>query len=85
MKLAEYLRELDQPGADGHIPLEQFAERAGTTVGYLRVHVIRARKPASLRYMRRLAQASEGKVSLLDVLRHYGVTDEELDMKARAA
>ncbi|SJK83886.1 hypothetical protein [Halomonas elongata] len=82
MKLAEYLRELDQPLADGSLPLEQFAERAGTTVGYLRVHVLCARKPASLRYMRRLAAASEGRVSLLDVLRHYGVPPEELKEQA---
>ncbi|TFH84749.1 hypothetical protein EQG41_20775 [Billgrantia azerbaijanica] len=82
MNLADYLRELDQPQAEGGNPLEAFADRAGTTTGYLRVHVIRARKPASLRYMRRLAQASEGKVSLIEVLRHYGVTAEELKVQA---
>lgn len=78
MRLDEYLRELDQPHAEGGNPLEAYADRAGTTIGYLRVHVLRARKPASLRYMRRLAQASEGRVSLTEVLHHYGVTEDEL-------
>ncbi|RXE48725.1 hypothetical protein B4O83_12400 [Chromohalobacter israelensis] len=82
MIFAEYLKQLDQPLTDGENPLEAYASRVPTSVGYLRVHVISARKMASLRYMRALAQASEGRVSLLDVLRHYGVPDEELQEKA---
>lgn len=78
MKFADYLREQNQPLADGSNPLEAYAERAETTVGYLRVHVLHARKPASLAFMRRLAAATDGRVSLAEVLQHYGVTEEEL-------
>lgn len=78
MKFADYLRELNQPDAEGGNPLDAYAERAETTVGYLRVHVLHARKPASLAFMRRLATATEGRVSLAEVLHHYGVTEEEL-------
>lgn len=82
MRLYDYLRELDRVERDGRNPLEAYAERVGTSVGYLRVHVLKARKAASLRYMRELANASEGKVSLPEVLMHYGVTEEELNKKA---
>lgn len=78
MKFADYLRQLNQPDAPEGNPLEAYAERAGTTVGYLRVHVLHARKASSLAFMRRLAAASEGEVTLTEVLRHYGVTEEEL-------
>ena len=82
MKLYDYLRELDRTDARGVNPLEAYAVRVGTSAGYLRVHVLKARKAASLRYMRKLAKASEGNVSLSEVLMHYGVTAEELDNKA---
>lgn len=82
MTLYDYLRELDCVDAKGMNPLEAYAERVGTSSGYLRVHVLKARKAASLRYMRKLAKASEGNVSLAEVLMHYGVTAEELNNKA---
>jgi hypothetical protein len=82
MTLYDYLRELDRPVRSGVNPIEEYADRVGTSVGYLRVHVLKARKAASLRYMRKLADASEGNVSLLEVLMHYGVTEEELNKKA---
>ncbi|WP_083004840.1 hypothetical protein [Halomonas sp. GT] len=82
MKLYDYLRELDRTDARGVNPLEAYAARVDTSVGYLRVHVLKARKAASLRYMRKLAIASEGNVSLSEVLMHYGVTEEELNKKA---
>lgn len=82
MKLYDYLRELEQANAEDGKPLEAYADRVGTSAGYLRVHVLKARKAASLRYMRKLAEASEGKVTLLEVLMHYGVTAEELNNKA---
>jgi hypothetical protein len=82
MKLYDYLRELDRPDCLGENTLEAYAARVGTTVGYLRVHVLKARKAASLRYMRKLAEASEGRVSLTEVLMHYGVTAEELNRQA---
>jgi hypothetical protein len=82
MTLYDYLRELDQASIEGERPIEAYADRVGTSAGYLRVHVLKARKAASLRYMRKLAEASNGKVSLLEVLMHYGVTEEELTSKA---
>lgn len=82
MTLYDYLRELDRPDYSDVNPLEAYADRVGTSAGYLRVHVLKARKAASLRYMRKLAKASEGNVSLTEVLMHYGVTAEELNKKA---
>jgi hypothetical protein len=82
MNLYDYLRELDHKDVKGVNLLEAYAARVGTSAGYLRVHVLKARKAASLRYMRKLAKASEGKVSLAEVLMHYGVTEEELNNKA---
>lgn len=82
MKLYHYLKQLDCSGDADESPLDAYAKRVGTTSGYLRVHVLKARKPASLRYMRRLAEASEGQVSLTEVLMHYGVTEKELNNKA---
>lgn len=82
MTLHDYLRKLDHTDAKGDNLLEAYAERAGTSAGYLRIHVLKARKAASLRYMRKLAGASEGNVSLPEVLMHYGVTAEELNSKA---
>lgn len=82
MKLYDYLRELDRIDSRGDNSLEAYAARVGTSAGYLRVHVLKARKAASLRYMRKLAKASEGNVSLPEVLMHYGVTAEELKNKA---
>lgn len=74
--LRDYLKSLDDHA------LEQYACLVGTSAKYIRSHVIGASRGASLRFMRALAQASEGRVSLLDVLRHYGVPDEELQEKA---
>lgn len=76
MQLREYLRNLDEAG------LEAFAMRAGTSAKYLRAHVIGGSRGASLKFMRALASASEGNVSLPDVLMHYGVTEQELNTKA---
>ncbi|WP_447956528.1 hypothetical protein [Vreelandella sp. EE7] len=73
MKLRDYLKKLDEPS------LEAFAERAGTSTKYLRAHVVSGSRGASLKFMRSLARASEGKVSLLEILEHYGVSKEELE------
>lgn len=73
MQLREYLKNLDETG------LVAFAARAGTSVKYLRKHVIGGSRGASLKFMRALARASEGDVSLLEVLQHYGVSKEELE------
>lgn len=72
MQLREYLKGLDESG------LEAFAKRAETSTKYLRAHVIGGSRGASLKFMRALARSSEGNVSLLEVLQHYGVSKEEL-------
>ncbi|RAH37430.1 hypothetical protein [Halomonas sp. SL1] len=79
MKLREYLKSLDER------QLERYAARVGTSSKYLKSHVMGASRGASLKFMRALANESDGKVRLLDVLVHYGVPPEELDMKAQAA
>lgn len=78
MRLRDYLKRLDQPqGAEGN-PLDGYAARVGTSAKYLRTHVLGASRGASLKFMRALARQSHGQVTLLDVLRHYGVPDDEL-------
>lgn len=77
MKLREYIKTME---AEDRGRLQAYADRVPTTVGYLRVHVSSARKPASLKFMRALARASEGNVSLLEVLQHYGVSKKELEV-----
>lgn len=74
MQLREYLKGLDENG------LEAFANRAGTSIKYLRAHVIGGSRGASLKFMRALAHASESNVSLLEVLQHYGVSKKELQV-----
>lgn len=74
MQLREYLKSMDETG------LEAFAQRAGTSAKYLRKHVIGGSRGASLKFMRSLANASEGDVSLTEVLIHYGVSREELEV-----
>lgn len=73
MQLRDYLKQLDEPA------LLAFAKRAGTSDKYLRIHVIGGSRGASLKFMRTLARASEGNVSLLEVLEHYGVSKQELE------
>lgn len=72
MTLRDYLESLSE--AD----LEQYAHRVGTTTKYMRAHVKGATRGASLKFMRALARESNGRVGLLDVLRHYGVPQNEL-------
>lgn len=69
MKLREYIDQLDSPG------LEAYAERCGISLNYLRLHVKYASKDPSVSLIKALANKSEGKVSVTDVLEHFGVTD----------
>lgn len=79
MNLREYLKCLDRPQNPAGNPLEEYAACVGTSAKYLRTHVMGASRGASLKFMRALAQESNGQVTLLDVLRHYGVPDSELN------
>ncbi|OBX35640.1 hypothetical protein A8U91_04714 [Halomonas elongata] len=76
MLLREYLKSLDEN------ELEAYAQRAGTSAKYLRSHVMGATRGASIKFMRALASASDGQVSLIDVLVHYGVPRDELKEQA---
>ncbi|ALV76813.1 TPA: hypothetical protein ACPHWC_004667 [Pseudomonas aeruginosa] len=77
MELAAYIREIDRPKEASGNPLERYAERCGVTVGYMRIHVLYARKDPRFRLLRALARESEGKVSLAEVLQHFGVPTAE--------
>lgn len=69
MRLRDYIKALD----DGE--LLAYAARCNTTVNYLTTHILRATKDPSVRLMKRLASESQGKVSLHEVLEHYGLVD----------
>jgi hypothetical protein len=70
MKLREYIDQLDTPG------LAAYAARCGISLNYLRLHVKYASKDPSVSLIKALANKSEGKVSLAEVLEHFGVTDD---------
>jgi len=73
MELYDYFKSLDDDGREG------FASRAETSVNYLSTHIMKPRprpiKGASVPYMQRLSEATEGAVSLHEVLSHF--TDRE--------
>lgn len=78
MKLADYIRKIDNPRDPAGNPLEAYAGRCDVTIGYMKVHVLYARKEPRFRLLRALARESQGNVSLLEVLEHFGVKQEEL-------
>lgn len=79
MKLVDYIRSIDSPREPGGNPLEAYASRCGVTIGYMKVHILYARKEPRFRLLRALARESEGKVSLCEVLQHFGVPEAELN------
>ncbi|MCY1294455.1 hypothetical protein D9M68_655880 [compost metagenome] len=78
MNLAQYIRSLDQPKVPGGNPLETYASRCHITLGYMKVHVLYARKEPRFRLLLALARESDGNVSLAEVLQHFGVPKEDL-------
>ncbi|RRV41303.1 hypothetical protein EGJ86_07405 [Pseudomonas sp. o96-267] len=78
MKLTDYIRKIDNPRDPAGNPLEAYAGRCGVTIGYMKVHVLYARKEPRFRLLRALARESQGNVSLMEVLEHFGVQQEEL-------
>lgn len=85
MKLADYIKQLDQPKESPN-PLQGYADRCGVTIGYMRAHILYARKDPRFRLLRALAKQSGGCVSLQEVLQHFGVDDRELrDPSSEAA
>lgn len=69
MKLREYLNLLDAEA------LAAYAGRCQIAISYLRVHIKYASKDPSLSLIRALARESEGNVSLIEVLVHFGVIE----------
>jgi len=83
MKLADYIRKLDRPRSLTN-PLQAFADRCGVTIGYMKVHVLYARKEPRFRLLLALSRESEGQVSLHEVLQHFGVPAQELQWSGAA-
>lgn len=67
MKLIDYWRSLTAPEQDA------YAARAGSTRGYLKVHIMRVPpyKTSKPKLINGLADASEGAVSKQEVLSHF--------------
>ncbi len=69
MRLREYIHNLDLSGQ------KAYAMRCGIAVSYLRLHIKYASKDPSISLIKSLARESEGRVSLGEVLEHFGVTE----------
>lgn len=69
MKLRDYIDSLDSEA------LLAYAGRCKIAVNYLRLHVKYASKDPSVSLIKSLTLQSEGRVSLAEVLDHFGVTE----------
>ncbi|SDF23093.1 hypothetical protein [Phytopseudomonas seleniipraecipitans] len=78
MKLSDYIRSIDNPKAPEGNPLCEYAQRCNVTIGYMKVHVLYARKEPRFRLLLALAHESQGAVSIPEVLQHFGVAEEQL-------
>lgn len=78
MKLSAYIRSIDNPKAPEGNPLGDYARRCNVTIGYMKVHVLYARKEPRFRLLLALAAESQGCVSIPEVLQHFGVAEEQL-------
>lgn len=85
MKLSDYIRSIDKPKAANGNPLGDYARRCNVTIGYMKVHVLYARKEPRFRLLLALAQESEGCVSIPEVMQHFGVAEEHLLYSGSAA
>lgn len=65
MRFRDYYRSLDTE--EKHA----FAERAGTTHKYCYIHLQTPRKKASLDMTQRLVRATQGAVSLQEMVKHF--------------
>ncbi|MBK3442919.1 hypothetical protein [Pseudomonas lactis] len=69
MKLRDYITGLD------HEAQRAYAVRCGIALSYLRLHVKYASKDPSVSLIKSLARESHGRVSLGEVLEHFGITE----------
>lgn len=69
MKFRDYINQLDSEA------LIEYATRCRISDSYLRIHVKYASKDPSVSLIKSLARESQGLVSLVEVLIHYGITE----------
>ncbi|WP_224963854.1 hypothetical protein [Acinetobacter guillouiae] len=55
------------------VDLENYAKHAGTTVGYIKTHLLYGYKEPRKKLRKALSIASNGKVSETEVLKHFGL------------
>ncbi|WP_104483713.1 hypothetical protein [Acinetobacter indicus] len=53
--------------------LEKYAKDAGTTVGYIKTHLLYGYKEPRKKLRNALVVASNGQISEIDVLQHFGL------------
>ncbi|WP_339898242.1 hypothetical protein [uncultured Gilvimarinus sp.] len=70
MKLRDYIESLTTDER------EAYARKCGTTPDYMRIHILTARKEPRKPLREALARESDGNVSLLEVLQHFGMASE---------
>lgn len=68
MKFRDFLTQLSQQ------ELNAYAQRAGTTSGYLKTHLYYGYKEPRKKLRKALSVASDGKVSEAEVFEHFGFT-----------
>ncbi|WP_433898213.1 hypothetical protein [Pseudomonas sp. PSE1(2024)] len=76
MSLRKYINNLDTEA------LAAYATRCGIALSYLRLHVKYASKDPSVSLIKALTRESEGHVSLIEVLEHFGITESSIDKAA---
>ncbi|KOP51101.1 hypothetical protein OX90_28660 [Pseudomonas coronafaciens pv. porri] len=69
MKLRDYINGMTPKDLDA------YARRCGISLSYLRLHVKYASKDPSVSLIKSLARESQGRVSLAEVLEHFGITE----------
>lgn len=79
MKFSDYVRSLTPA------ELESYAARCGTSAAYIGTHLLHARKEPRKRLRLALSAQSEGKVSISEVLEHFGMGDAPDVEKSSAA
>lgn len=67
MNFRDFINELNPSD------LEIYAKNAGTTVGYLKTHLLYGYKEPRKNLRKSLAQASNGQVSETEILQHFGL------------
>lgn len=79
MKFSDFVRSLTPP------ELEAYAVRCKTSSAYISTHLLHARKEPRKRLRLALATESDGKVSVLEVLEHFGIgTTPEIENASAA-